>query len=728
MFPCQVLAPIFKMHLRGLVVVLFFLPGGARRSILIGDAREDAQQDDRLAHRLEVSAEVREALIPSGLGPHIFSRVGPQAGALRKSSMQAGWRAGHVEPLFRARGALQAASGTAERGIQIVDHPWDASLDYGFSPSADPDNSGAASLVPAPFASEERRHKERSLTLGAWDILRKYNQGGRSRSNVLHMSATSTAADGPAAQVGNDAFLNKALQERALRGPGVKSKSKLKIGIIGSGLAGMVAAMDLLDAGHEVELFERRPFVGGKVSSWLDKDGNHIEIGLHVFFGCYYNLYGIMERTGAIDSSARGALRLKEHRHQFINNGGDIGELDFRFPIGAPVSGLQSFFKTKQLGWEDKIANALRLGTSPIVRALVDFDGGMDMVRDLDNITFTEWFTSFGGNRGSIERLWDPIAYALGFIDCDHISARCMLTIFMLFAIRTEASVIRMLEGSPQTYLHDPIIKYLEDRGAKINLRRGARELLYETDADGRPSRVTGIRLNTKGGSPEVREFDAYVAAVDVPGIQKLLPEAFRKYPMFDNIYQLDTVRIATVQLRFDGWVTEMQDANRMMEVNANLSDGRGYGIDNLLYSADAEFSCFADLALTSPGDYYKPGEGSLIQAVVDSRAYSRPEAQIIADCTEQLRTLFPSSRKLNVTWSHVVKLGQALYREEPGKDKYRPTQATPVENFFLAGSYTYQDYIDSMEGATKSGLMVADEIIARADQIAQKAKAARER
>jgi uncharacterized protein with NAD-binding domain and iron-sulfur cluster len=37
--------------------------------------------------------------------------------------------------------------------------------------------------------------------------------------------------------------------------------------------------------------------------------------------------------------------------------------------------------------------------------------------------------------------MWDPIAYALGFIDCDNISARCMLTIFQLFAIRSEASV-----------------------------------------------------------------------------------------------------------------------------------------------------------------------------------------------------------------------------------------------------------------------------------------------
>ena len=137
----------------------------------------------------------------------------------------------------------------------------------------------------------------------------------------------------------------------------------------------MYKRLDLADAGHDVEIFELRPFVGGKVSSWKDKDGNHIEMGLHVFFGCYYNLFGIMERTGSYD-----LLRMKEHIHTFVNDGGDLGALDFRFPVGAPVSGLQAFARTEQLGWGDKAANALRLGTSPIVRALVDFDGGMDMV------------------------------------------------------------------------------------------------------------------------------------------------------------------------------------------------------------------------------------------------------------------------------------------------------------------------------------------------------------
>jgi zeta-carotene desaturase len=535
---------------------------------------------------------------------------------------------------------------------------------------------------------------------------------GARRRSLLQVSTTegSFTSTGAKNQVGNTAFLNENLMARAQNGPGKVNEESLSIGIIGAGLAGMIAAMDLADAGHKVEIFEIRPYVGGKVSSWLDKDGNHIEMGLHVFFGCYYNLFGIMKRTGSFDEN----LRIKEHIHTFVNTGGKLGALDFRFPIGAPVSGLQAFARTEQLGLEDKFHNAVRLGTSPIVRALVDFDGGMDMVRELDDITFTEWFTQLGGKRGGIDRMWDAIAYALGFLDSDNISARCMLTIFMLFAIRTEASVLRMLEGSPQTGLHDPIIKYLEDRGVKIHLSTPVRDIVHDLDEKtGLPTRVRGIKT---GANYVYHEFDAIIAATDVPGAKKVLPATFRGYDQFDKIYNLDCVPIATVQIRFDGWVTEMEDAARMMDLSGDQSDGKAPGIDNLLYSVDTEFSCFADLALTSPGDYYKPGEGSLIQAVFDERAFGRSNEQLVEDCIKQLHNIFPSSRKLKSTWSSVVKLGQSLYREKPGQDKFRPAQATPIPNFFLAGSYTYQDYLDSMEGATRSGLMVADEIIARAD------------
>lgn len=59
--------------------------------------------------------------------------------------------------------------------------------------------------------------------------------------------------------------------------------------------------------------------------------------------------------------------------------------------------------------------------------------------------------------------------------------------------------------------------------------------------------------------------------------------------------------------------------------------------------------------------------------------------------CWSQVLALFPSSQGVEVTWSSVVKIGQSLYREGPGKDPFRPDQKTPVKNFFLAGSYTKQ-------------------------------------
>ncbi|MBR8828340.1 MAG: 9,9'-di-cis-zeta-carotene desaturase [Gomphosphaeria aponina SAG 52.96 = DSM 107014] len=480
----------------------------------------------------------------------------------------------------------------------------------------------------------------------------------------------------------------------------------MQVAIVGAGLAGMATAVDLVDAGHSVEIFEARPFVGGKVGSWIDKDGNHIEMGLHVFFGCYYQLFALMQKVGAWDN-----LRLKEHTHTFINEGGRVGALDFRFLTGAPFNGLKAFFTTSQLSAVDKIANSLALGTSPIVRGLVDFEGAMKTIRNLDSISFADWFRSHGGNNSSLQRLWNPIAYALGFIDTENISARCMLTIFQFFAAKTEASVLRMLEGSPAEYLHQPIINYLEARGTKIYTRRGVREILYEDH--GETTQVTGIVV-AAGETEEIVTADAYVFACDVPGIQRVLPAAWRKWAEFDNIYQLEAVPVATVQLRFDGWVTELNEPEQRQQL------AKAAGIDNLLYTADADFSCFADLALTSPGDYYRQGEGSLLQLVLtpgDPWIKEKNEA-IAHHVLEQVHQLFPSARELNMTWYSVVKLAQSLYREAPGMDPYRPPQKTPVANFFLAGSYTQQDYIDSMEGATISGRQAAKAILENAELI----------
>ena len=492
----------------------------------------------------------------------------------------------------------------------------------------------------------------------------------------------------------------------------------MRVAIVGAGLAGLAAAVDLVDAGHQVDLYEARPFLGGKVGSWVDEGGNHIEMGLHVFFFNYANLFALLRKVGALDN-----LLPKDHTHLFVNTGGDLRELDFRFALGAPFNGLKAFFTTPQLTWIDKLRNALALGTSPIVRGLVDYEGAMKTIRALDRISFQEWFVGHGGSEQSIKRMWNPIAYALGFIDCEAISARCMLTIFMMFAAKTEASKLNLLKGSPHRWLTGPILDYIQQRGGHLHLRHRVTEVHFE-DAVAGETRVTGLTLGTPDGEIQV-QADAYLAACDVPGIQRMIPEAWRRWPLFEALYKLEAVPVATVQLRYDGWVTELGDSPQAEAARVDLS--RPAGLDNLLYTADADFSCFADLALASPEDYRKEGLGSLLQCVLTPGDPWIPKKteEIVAHTDAQVRALFPSAKDLTLVWSNVVKLAQSLYREAPGMEPYRPDQRTPVSNFYLAGSYTKQDYIDSMEGATMSGRLAAAAILGRSARLASNAAVA---
>ncbi|KAK9844988.1 hypothetical protein WJX74_009312 [Apatococcus lobatus] len=517
--------------------------------------------------------------------------------------------------------------------------------------------------------------------------------------------------------------------------PPKEGSPKLRVAIVGCGLAGLSTAVELVDQGHEVEIFESRPFIGGKVGSFVDKAGNHIELGLHVFFGCYHNLFRLMAKVGALEN-----LLPKEHAHTFVNTGGDVRLLDFRFKlggkdIGAPFHGLKAFFTTDQLSALDKAQNSLALGTSPVVRALVDPEGGMRSVRSLDNQSFSDWFKGHGGSQGSIDRMWNPVAYALGFLDCDNISARCMLSIFQFFATKTDASRLRMLNGSPADRLLRPITDYLEARGVKIHTRTGARDMLWEEDEDGRP-RVSGIRMTT-AGRERIVKADAYVAALDVPGVKRLIPEDHawsKRFDVFGKMHRLSGVPVITVQLRYPGWVTELgpkpekhgkHGSNPAVpqRLSSDPADpnAAGRGIDNLLYSADADFSCFADLAITSPVDYYREDQGSLLQCVLTpADPYMPLSNEEIADRVhKQVLNLFPSARGMAPVFHSVVKIGQSLYREAPGMEPFRPPQKTPIDNFFLAGSYTQQDYIDSMEGATLSGRLCAGKIINAVPQLA---------
>jgi squalene-associated FAD-dependent desaturase len=87
----------------------------------------------------------------------------------------------------------------------------------------------------------------------------------------------------------------------------------VKIAIVGGGLAGLSAALDLVDAGHEVALYEARPTLGGAVQTLPRRDGDPEpppDNGQHIALGCFHEYLRFLERIGQRGSVRRVPLEL----------------------------------------------------------------------------------------------------------------------------------------------------------------------------------------------------------------------------------------------------------------------------------------------------------------------------------------------------------------------------------------------------------------------------------
>ena len=313
----------------------------------------------------------------------------------------------------------------------------------------------------------------------------------------------------------------------------------------------------------------------------------------------------------------------------------------------------------------EKILNLMGLATSWI--------GTLEYVRSLDKISYAQWHHEHRIPQSVLDKFWNVIALSLGFIPADEMSARPMVTIFHYFASITDASQFGTLDGSPGERIMRPIADYITQRGGIIRSGQAAREILLERGG------VAGIRLEN---GDEVRG-DAYVLAAPVHNVRRMLPESLRTLEYFNNLWSLRSVPTINVQLWFDRYVND---------------------VDTLYFTADACFSVFGDLALTSPLHYDRHG-GSMVEMCVAPAApyWHLSDAEIVEKCRSDLQRLWPGVRPAKLLKGTAVRIPNSLYREAPGADCYRPDQRSPISNLFLAGDWTAQDYMASMEGAVQS-------------------------
>jgi len=87
----------------------------------------------------------------------------------------------------------------------------------------------------------------------------------------------------------------------------------MRVAVVGGGLAGLSAALDLVDAGHEVAVYEARPTLGGAVQTLPRRDGDPEpppDNGQHIALGCFTEYLRFLDRIGESASVRRLPLRL----------------------------------------------------------------------------------------------------------------------------------------------------------------------------------------------------------------------------------------------------------------------------------------------------------------------------------------------------------------------------------------------------------------------------------
>ncbi|MBL1175535.1 15-cis-phytoene desaturase [Pantanalinema sp. GBBB05] len=454
----------------------------------------------------------------------------------------------------------------------------------------------------------------------------------------------------------------------------------MRVAIAGAGLAGLSCAKYLTDAGHTPIVLERRDVLGGKVAAWKDEDGDWYETGLHIFFGAYPNMLQLFKELDIED-------RLQWKEHTMIFNQPDHPGVYSRFDfpdIPAPLNGITAILSNNDmLTWGEKIRFGLGL-----IPAMIQ---GQRYVEEMDQYSFSEWLKLQNVPPRVEKEVFIAMSKALNFIGPDEISSTVILTALNRFLQEKNGSKMAFLDGSPTERLCQPLVDYITERGGEVRINAPVKEFLLNPDGS-----VRGFLIRGLDGAPdEILTADAYVSAMPVDPLKVMLPEPWKQMDYFQKLNGLEGVPVINLHLWFDRKLTD---------------------IDHLLFSRSSLLSVYADMSNTCR-EYANPDRSMLELVLAPAKDWiSKSDEEIVAATMTELEKLFPNhfctENPAKLLKFKVVKTPRSVYTATPGRQACRPEQMTPIANFFLAGDFTMQRYLASMEGAVLSGKLTAQAIV----------------
>jgi squalene-associated FAD-dependent desaturase len=448
--------------------------------------------------------------------------------------------------------------------------------------------------------------------------------------------------------------------------------SQPTVAIVGGGLAGLAAACALSDIGFHVTLFEKRPFLGGRASSYEHPGtGEVVDNCQHVLFRLCTNLVEFYERIGVADQ-----IRWYDQM-TFIEPGGRTSTMSSSF-LPAPMHTAPSFLQFPFLSAADKLA---------IARALVPLTL---TVQEDKGQSFQEWLDRHGQTKNAVERFWKAILISALSEDLDRISVSAAAQV-VRESMKSPGARQMGVPALPLTDLYNAAGEYVRARGGVLHFR-------CPVDTFSAQGSQVQVRARAAGNAGRVEQFfDYLVIALPFDALDHVLPDSPESVPLREQISHFENSPITGIHLWFDRQISHLDHAVLL---------------DRTIQWMFHKSRLQPIRTQSSNGD----SRGSYIELVVSSSKslIEKSRNEIVELALAEVRDFFPGARSANLVKSTVIKEVNATYSPRPGIDAYRPSSTTGWQRVFLAGDWTATGWPATMEGAVRSGYRAA-EVLARA-------------
>ena len=431
------------------------------------------------------------------------------------------------------------------------------------------------------------------------------------------------------------------------------------VAIAGGGLAGLAAGCALAEAGFRVSLLERRPYLGGRASSYQHPGtGEIVDNCQHVLLGCCTNLLDFYRRAGVQDK-----IRWYE-KLTFLEPGGRASVIAPSW-LPAPLHTAPAFLRADCLNFRDKLAISRAMAALAVA---APEDRGE---------SFLDWLKRHGQTAQAIERFWKTILVSALNEDLDRVSVPYGAQVVRESFLKSVAAGRMGIPMVPLTELYGTAGDYIRARGGEIQLRAGVESFRAEASA---------VNVTANG---QERKYDYLILAVPFDGLGRILPDTPLSGPLVAALGQFSSSPITGIHLWFDRQISELDHAvllDRTIQWMFHKS--------RLIQAREK-----AD------------GTGSYVELVVScSRSLvEKSKAEIVEMAVKEAQEFFPGARSAKLLKSTVIKEVHATYSPRPGIDKYRPKPETAWPRVFLAGDWTAPGWPATMEGAVRSGYLAAE-------------------